>query len=57
MQDSLDPAGCAPRHKGAMTAILIDSSKCFTRKEKVAAIEAALGPEEDEEDREVLRQD
>ena len=40
-----------------MTAILIDSSKCFTRKENVAAIEAAVGPEEDEEDREVLRQE
>ena len=57
LQDSLDPTGCAPRLQGKMTNIIIDGSKCYTRKQKVAAIEAALGPEEEEEDREVLRQE
>ena len=45
-EDAEDPQGAVLRYLDRANQLLLDDTKFYTRREKLAAIEAALGPED-----------
>ena len=45
-EDAEDPQGAVLRYLDRANQILLDDTKFYTRREKLAAIEEALGPED-----------